>query len=86
MSQASFKKYPYVNAGLESKVEKGVNPIKTWDRSCMIIPSFVGKTFLVHNGKTFIPVSVTEDMVMHKLGEFSMTRSFRSHGGDKKTK
>lgn len=79
-------KYPYVSRKLERKVQDKINPIKTWDRSCTIIPDFVGTTFLVYNGKTFIPVIVSEEMVGHKLGEFSMTRIFRSHGGDKRTK
>ena len=79
-------KYPHVSRKLERKVQDKINPIKTWSRSCTIIPDFVGTTFLVHNGKTFIPVIVSEEMVGHKLGEFSMTRTFRSHGGDKRTK
>ncbi|MGC6404379.1 MAG: 30S ribosomal protein S19 [Candidatus Comchoanobacterales bacterium] len=79
-------KYPHVSRKLERKVQDKRNPIKTWSRSCTIIPDFVGTTFLVHNGKTFIPVIVSEEMVGHKLGEFSMTRTFRSHGGDKRTK
>jgi small subunit ribosomal protein S19 len=82
----SSKKGPYVDPRLVKKVEeanasgkKGV--IKTWSRSCDIHPMFVGHTFAVHNGKEFIPVFVTENMVGHKLGEFSPTRKFRSHGG-----
>ena len=58
--------------------------VKTWSRSSMIIPDFVGQTIAVHNGKQFIPVFVTENMVGHKLGEFSPTRNFRGHGGNKK--
>ena len=60
--------------------------IKTWSRRSMILPEFVGLTFAVHNGRKFIPVFVTEDMVGHKLGEFSPTRTFFSHAGDKKTR
>jgi small subunit ribosomal protein S19 len=60
--------------------------IKTWSRRSTIIPEFVGLTFAVHNGKKFLPVFVTEDMVGHKLGEFAPTRTFFSHSGDKKTK
>ena len=83
MSRSS-KKGPYVDERLFKKVaagrgEKG-NPIKTWSRACTIAPEFVGKYFSVHNGKTFIEVFVTEDMVGHKLGEFSPTRTFRGHG------
>ena len=58
-------------------------PIKTWSRDCTIIPEFIGATFLVHNGKTFVKVYVTEDMVGHKLGEFSPTRTFKGHSGGK---
>ena len=59
-------------------------PIKTWARRCTIVPEFVGQTFKVHNGKTFVPVNISEEMVGHKLGEFAPTRSFPGHGGDKK--
>ena len=59
-------------------------PIKTWSRDCTIIPAFVSSTFLVHNGKTFVKVYVTEDMVGHELGEFSPTRTFKGHSGGKK--
>ena len=80
----SLKKGPYVNETLFRKVEKLTQmdrrePIKTWARSCTIVPEFVGHTFLVHNGKIFNNVFVTEDMVGHKLGEFSWTRTFRGH-------
>ncbi|MEM9791199.1 MAG: 30S ribosomal protein S19 [Planctomycetota bacterium] len=80
----SLKKGPYVDFKLYRKVEQQTqmdrhDPIKTWSRSCTIVPEFVGHTFLVHNGKVFNSVFVTEDMVGHKLGEFSITRSFRSH-------
>ncbi len=82
----SIKKGPYVVEKLVRKVERqkeqGVaEPIKTWARACTITPDFVSHTFLVHNGKQFLKVFVTEDMVGHKLGEFAPTRTFRSHGG-----
>lgn len=81
----SLKKGPFVEDKLIKKVEKlnlsGVKrPIKTWSRRSMIIPDFVGHTFSVHNGKTFNTVFVTENMVGHRLGEFSPTRTFRRHG------
>ena len=84
----STKKGPYVDAKLLRKVQKQEqegtrDPIKTWARRCTIVPEFVGHTFLVHNGKTHQRVFVTEDMVGHKLGEFSPTRLFRGHGGRK---
>ena len=85
----SIKKGPYLDARLAKKVttqelsgKKSV--IKTWSRRSMISPDFVGHTFAVHNGNKFIPVYVTENMVGHKLGEFSPTRTFRGHSGDKK--
>jgi len=82
----SLKKGPYVDAKLFAKVEKleaarKKEPIKTWARACTIVPEFVGHTFLVHNGKVHLKVFVTEEMVGHKLGEFSLTRTFRGHGG-----
>ena len=82
----SIKKGPYVDVKLAAKVEKldvarKKEPIKTWARACTIIPDFVGHTFMVHNGKQFLKVFVTEEMVGHKLGEFSLTRIFRGHGG-----
>ena len=85
----SLKKGPYVYHKLLGKLikAKGANKktvIKTWSRSSMIIPDMVGETIAVHNGKTFIPVFVTENMVGHKLGEFSPTRSFRGHSGNRK--
>ncbi len=79
----SIKKGPFVDQYLIDKVEKLGNAkvaIKTRSRRSMIIPDFVGHTFNVHNGKTFVPVFVTENMVGHKLGEFSLTRSFKDHG------
>ena len=80
----SLKKGPYVDAKLFVKVNKQTQtgsrePIKTWARRCTIIPEFVGYTFMVHNGRMFHKVYVTEDMVGHKLGEFSPTRVFRGH-------
>jgi small subunit ribosomal protein S19 len=82
----SLKKGPYVNPKLMRKVDLqhavgSKDPMRTWARACTIVPEFVGHTFLVHNGKTHIKVFVTEDMVGHKLGEFSPTRTFRGHGG-----
>ena len=82
----SLKKGPFVDPKLYLKVEKqnlaGIKePIKTWVRACTIIPEFVGHTFMVHNGKYHLKVFITEDMVGHKLGEFSPTRNFRGHGG-----
>jgi len=82
----STKKGPYVDEKLFRKVQKASTsgsrePIKTWARACTVVPEFVGCTFLVHNGKMFQRVLVTEDMVGHKLGEFSPTRMFRGHSG-----
>ena len=85
----SIKKGPYVfhkllEKVMESKTAKKKSVIKTWSRSSMIIPDMVGETRAVHNGKTFVPVFVTENMVGHKLGEFSPTRNFRGHSGNRK--
>ncbi len=85
----STKKGPFVNQSLKRKVEKMAasgekKPIKTWARACTIIPEFVGFTFSVHNGRKFLPVFVSEPMVGHKLGEFSFTRAFRTHGAAQK--
>jgi len=85
----SLKKGPYVDPRLYEKVQKAIDansyvPIKTWSRRCTIPPEFVGRTFEVHNGKVFNKVFVTEDMVGHKLGEFSMTRTFRGHTAAKR--
>ena len=85
----SLKKGPFIDQKLMKKIKimsesKKKQVIKTWSRSSMITPDFVGMTIAVHNGKTFVPVYVTENMVGHKLGEFSPTRSFRGHGGNKK--
>ena len=87
----SIKKGPFVDDYLEKKAlavkESGKKEvIKTWSRRSTIIPEFVGLTFAVHNGKEFIPVYVTEDMVGHKLGEFAPTRKFGGHGDDKNKK
>ena len=84
----SVKKGPFVDEKLFGKVTKQIesgsrNPIKTWARKCTIIPEFVGMTFMMHNGKMFHKVFVTEDMVGHKLGEFSPTRTFRGHSTKK---
>ena len=85
----SLKKGPFNHYKLQKKVDamndsgkKSV--IKTWSRGLMISPDFVGKTFAVHNGKQFIPVFITDNMVGHKLGEFSPTRNFRGHGNNRK--
>ena len=85
----SVWKGPYFDVTLYKKVKKSKeenskSPIKTWSRRSTIIPYFVGVTLSVYNGKSFIPVFVTEDMVGHKLGEFSPTRVFKGHSGDKK--
>lgn len=82
----SLKKGPYVDEKLLKKVKKfgkpdKASPIKTWARDCTIIPEMIGFTFLVHNGKDFIPVKVTEEMVGHRLGEFAPTTKFIRHGG-----
>ena len=89
----SLKKGPYIDFKLEKKIEKSMNSnskkkevIKTWARRSTISPLFVGHTFAVHNGNKFVPVYVTENMVGHKLGEFSPTRIFRQHSGDRKAK
>jgi small subunit ribosomal protein S19 len=85
----SVKKGPYIQESLLKKVEAAKETtsqkvIKTWSRRSTILPEMIGLTFAVHNGKKFIPVFVTEDMVGHKLGEFSPTRTFHSHSGDRK--
>ena len=87
----SVKKGPFIDDHLLKKVQqaresKSRKVIKTWSRRSDIIPDMVGLTFAVHNGKKFIPVFVTENMVGHKLGEFSPTRTFYSHAGDRKVK
>ena len=80
----SLKKGPYVDEKLMKKVaarESSAGAIKTWARNCQIAPDFVGYTFAVHNGRVFIDVFVTDDMVGHRLGEFSPTKTFHRHGG-----
>ena len=82
----SAKKGPYVDEKVFRKVQKAVQAgsheaIKTWARACTIVPEFIGMTFMVHNGKLFHKVLVTEDMVGHRLGEFSHTKKFHRHGG-----
>ena len=85
----SLKKGPFIHYKLQRKLEVNIasgksSVIKTWSRASMISPEMVGQTIAVHNGKQFVPVFVTENMVGHKLGEFSPTRNFRGHGGNKK--
>ena len=87
----SVKKGPYVEESLMRKVRRAIETnekkvIKTWSRRSTIIPDMVGYTFAVHNGRKFMPVFVTENMVGHKLGEFSPTRTFHGHSGDRKAK
>ena len=87
----SLKKGPFIDASLISKVQiaqetRSNQVIKTWSRRSTIIPEMVGITLAVHNGRKFVPVFVTENMVGHKLGEFSPTRTFYGHAGDKKTR
>jgi small subunit ribosomal protein S19 len=87
----SIKKGPFVDAHLIAKVEavranSDKRPIKTWSRRSTVLPDFVGLTIAVHNGKQHIPVYVTENMVGHKLGEFSLTRTFKGHTAGKKAK
>jgi small subunit ribosomal protein S19 len=87
----SIKKGPFVDAHLVQKVAAAVatsdrRPIKTWSRRSMVVPDMVGLTIAVHNGRQHIPVLVSENMVGHKLGEFAVTRTFRGHSGDRKTK
>ncbi len=87
----SLKKGPYVDLHLAKKVQLAAarndrKPIKTWSRRSVVIPEMVGHTIAVHNGRQHIPVLVTENMVGHKLGEFSPTRTYHGHGADKKAK
>ena len=87
----SISKGPFIDGHLLKKVEAAVEskdkrPIKTWSRRSMILPDMVSLTIAVHNGRTFVPVFITENMVGHKLGEFSVTRTYRGHTADKKTK
>ncbi len=85
----SIKKGPFVDAHLLKKVEavratSDKRPVKTWSRRSTVLPNFVGLTFAVHNGKQHIPVYISENMVGHKLGEFSLTRTFKGHAADRK--
>ena len=87
----SLKKGPFVDESLVGKVETAVKEggrkaVRTWSRRSTIIPEFVGANIMVHNGKNFIPVYVTENMVGHKLGEFAPTRTFKGHAADRKSK
>ena len=87
----SIKKGPFVDAHLTKKVDaaqetRDRKPIKTWSRRSTILPSFIGITIAVHNGRQHVPVSITENMVGHKLGEFAATRTFKGHSGDRKAK
>jgi small subunit ribosomal protein S19 len=87
----SLKKGPFVDNHLAKKVEKATasndrRPIKTWSRRSMILPDMVGLTIAVHNGRQHVPVLISENMVGHKLGEFAVTRTFKGHSGDRKTK
>ena len=87
----SVKKGPFVDDHLMKKVDESVRTgnrkvLKTWSRRSTIFPEMVGLTIAVHNGRKFLPVFVTENMVGHKLGEFAVTRTFKGHGGDKKSK
>ncbi len=87
----SIKKGPFVDHHLVKKVDEAVasnskRPIKTWSRRSMVLPDMIGLTIAVYNGRQHIPVLVTENMIGHKLGEFALTRTFRGHAADKKTK
>jgi small subunit ribosomal protein S19 len=88
----SIKKGPFVDASVLKKVEAAIKAgnkkeaIKTWSRRSVILPEFVGQTFAVHNGKSFVNVFITENMVGHRLGEFAPTRTFRGHAGSSKVK
>mgnify|MGYP000748197330 CR=1 FL=1 len=87
----SIKKGPFIDQHLEKKVSEAIEsdnkrPIKTWSRRSMISPEMIGLTIAVHNGRQHMPVFITEDMVGHKLGEFSPTRTYYGHGADKKAK
>ncbi len=89
MSRSS-RKGPFVDLKVLGKIEKQKQsndrkPIKTWARSCTVVPDFIGHTFAVHNGRTFIQVFITDNMVGHKLGEFAVTRTFRGHASEKKS-
>ena len=90
MPRSNYKG-PFVDIHLQAKVDKALQagdkkPIKTWSRRSMITPDMVGLTLAVHNGRQHVPIFVTENMVGHKLGEFALTRTFKIHSGDRKTK
>ena len=87
----SVRKGPFIDPHLAKKVEEAVasndrRPIRTWSRRSMVLPNMVGLTIAVHNGRQHVPVLISENMVGHKLGEFAITRTFRGHSGDRKTK
>jgi len=87
----SLKKGPFIDLSLQKKIDAAITsndkkPIKTWSRRSMISPTMVGLTIAVHNGRQHVPVYINEDMVGHKLGEFALTRTFKMHSGDRKTK
>ena len=87
----SIRKGPFIDHHLAAKVEQAVaqnskKPIKTWSRRSMILPEMVGLTIAVHNGRQHVPVLISENMVGHKLGEFAVTRTYRGHAADKKSK
>lgn len=87
----SLKKGPFIDLHLMKKVEAAVEsndrrPIKTWSRRSMVSPDMVGLTIAIHNGRQHVPISINEDMVGHKLGEFAVTRTYRGHVADKKTR
>ncbi len=87
----SVRKGPFIDSHLAKKVEAAAakndrRPIKTWSRRSMVLPNMVGLTIAVHNGRQHVPILISENMVGHKLGEFAMTRTFRGHSGDRKTK
>ena len=87
----SVRKGPFIDSHLAKKVEAAAakndrRPVKTWSRRSMVLPNMVGLTIAVHNGRQHVPILISENMVGHKLGEFAMTRTFRGHSGDRKTK
>ena len=87
----SIRKGPFIDTHLQKKVDKAVaenskRPIKTWSRRSMVIPEMVGLTIAIHNGRQHVPVLINENMVGHKLGEFALTRTFRGHVADRKSK
>ena len=87
----SVKKGPFVDVSLRKKIEKAKKenskrPIPTWSRRSMIVPEMIGLTIAIHNGRAHVPIYISENMIGHKLGEFALTRTFRAHSGDRKTK